>query len=112
MDINVTYNYRAFFFMAHKTIDTLSNPLEAMRIYPTNHTIHVARPPESIEASNINYKLVGAAHYTVGGGHLTIRRDLPDYQLIITVNGRANAVYKGREYTVRGCGHILGLQKE
>ena len=88
--------------MAHKTIDTLSNPLEAMRIYPTNHTIHVARPPESIEASNINYKLVGAAHYTVGGGHLTIRRDLPDYQLIITVNGRANAVYKGREYTVRG----------
>lgn len=100
MDINVTYNYRDLFFMAHKTIDTLSNLLEAMRIHPTNHTIHVARLPESIEASNVNYKLVGAAHYTVGGGHLTIRKDRPDYQLIITVNGRANAVYKGREYTL------------
>ena len=39
--------------MAHKTIDTLSNLLEAMRIHPTNHTIHVARLPESIEITSL-----------------------------------------------------------
>lgn len=86
MDINVTYNYRVLFFMAHKTIDALSNLLEAMRIYPTNHTIHVAGLPESIEASNVNYKLVGAAHYTVGGGHLTIRRDRPHPRFFTSCN--------------------------
>ena len=49
-------------------------------------------------AGNYLFTLNSIAHYTVRGGHLTVREGRPDYQLLLTVGGEALVTYRGKQY--------------
>lgn len=48
--------------------------------------------------AGVPFSIEGAAHYSVGEHVGSIRRDLPNYQLILTVSGEAHIWYDGAEY--------------
>lgn len=98
MNIKIVYNYKDIFYMAGKIRNTVSNMLSQTKIPVPNHKISLVNLPDSVYNEPALLNLSAAAHYTVGGGHLTLRKDRNDYQLILTVNGQAHVKYNNKEY--------------
>ncbi len=97
-DIKIVYSYKDIFYMAGKIPNTVSAVLSQTKIPVPNHNISLVNLPDNVYNGSALFNLNAAAHYTVGGGHITRRKDRNDYQLILTVSGQAHVTYNEKEY--------------
>ena len=95
----IVSDYRDLFYITHNRTDNPTKVLNDIKMNPPKHKIQISWLPSFSDSSAL-FRLIGAAHYTVGDKHITERFNRNDYQLILTVSGEGHVVYNDREYVL------------
>lgn len=112
MDIKVLLNYKDVFYMSDPEMSDYQHMISALQITSPQHKVLFSRLMPS-QNKQCLFTLESAAHYTVSGGHLTIRQERPDYQLLLTKDGRADVIYDGQSYTLhQGSALLVNCNKK